>query len=30
MRLHFIKHESIKAVLIIFQNSGDPAFVTIN
>lgn len=30
VRLHFIKYEGIKAVIVILQTSHDPAFVTIN
>jgi hypothetical protein len=28
--LYFIKYERMKAAMIIFQTSDDPAFVTIN
>jgi hypothetical protein len=30
VRLRFIKYESTKPVIVIFQTSNDPAFVTID
>jgi hypothetical protein len=30
IRLHFIKYDIIKAVIVMFQISDYPAFVTIN